>query len=512
MIASASFALAARDLVILHTNDTHSLIDPDRDGAGGVLQRKAVIDSVRKAEKDVLLIDAGDKVQGTLYFKFFKGDVDYPLQNLLGVDISILGNHEFDNGMQLLARNEATQKAELLSANYDFTGTPAEGLFKPYTIRKIGGRKIGFVGLNVDPEALIAEKTREGVKYTDFIAEGNKWAEYLKDKKKCDLVVAVTHVGYSGDKELARKSKDIDIIIGGHSHTLVDPAAPDKTPHLIDNAEGRPVLVVQCGKSGKYVGQIRVGLDNLKSETPADFDYSLIPVSDRFPAEKLDGKIKAFLAPYTGALDSVSNDIIGYAACDMLNNKSQGEFHNWIADFGAWYGGLKLDSLRKINPDVPELDLAIMNAGGIRNSIPQGKVSRGQILSAFPFNNKFVVMEISGKDLLETLKIASRQGGQPVSNSVRVVTDGNGNMLRAMIDMEEIDPAKTYTLGTIDYLAWGNDYLTPLANGKWIYSDDIEVCAPLVRYMKLLSQLGLPMDASPRPRYVEDITPEVEAR
>lgn len=510
IIASAAFGLAARDLVILHTNDTHSLIDPDRDGAGGVLQRKAVIDSVRKAEKDVLLIDAGDKVQGTLYFKFFKGDVDYPLQNLLGVDISILGNHEFDNGMKLLAKNEATQKAELLSANYDFTGTPAEGLFKPYIIKKIGGKKIGFIGLNINPESLIAESTREGVKYSDVFTEGNKWAEYLKKNKKCDLVVAVTHIGYGEDKKLAKQSKDIDIIIGGHSHTLVDPKAPDVNPHIFENAEGRPVLVAQCGKSGKYIGQIRVDLDKLKEQTAADYEYSLISVSDRFPEDKLDPKIREFLAPYTASLDSVSNDILGYAACDMLNSKSQGAFQNWIADFGRWYGNLKLDSLRASNPSLPRLDFAIMNAGGIRNSIPKGKVSKGQILSAFPFNNKFVVMEISGEDLIETFKIASRQGGQPVSEDVRIVMDENRNMLHALIDLKEIEPDKTYTVGTIDYLAWGNDYLTPLANGKWIFSDDVEVCAPLVRYLKMLTSLGLPMDASPNPRFVVDVAAELK--
>ena len=131
MIAGAALGAVARDLVILHTNDTHSLILPDADGRGGVLQRKAIIDSVRNANKDVILVDAGDKVQGTLYFKFFKGDVEYPLQNMLGVDISILGNHEFDNGLKALADNERKLKTDRISANYDFTGTPAEGLFKP---------------------------------------------------------------------------------------------------------------------------------------------------------------------------------------------------------------------------------------------------------------------------------------------------------------------------------------------------------------------------------------------
>lgn len=511
IIASATFGLAARDLVILHTNDTHSQIVPDFDGRGGVLQRKAIIDSVRKAEKNVLLIDAGDRVQGSLYFKFFKGDVDYPVQNMLGVDISILGNHEFDNGMEMLAKNEKTLKSERLSTNYDFTGTPAEGLFKPYTIRKIGGKKIGFMGINIDPESIIAESTRQGLQYRDAISEANKMAEYLKKKKKCDLVVAVTHIGYdmvqgkSSDRRLANESRFIDIIIGGHSHTVVDPAAPDKTPHIFMNKEGRPVLVVQTGKAGKNIGQIRIDLDNLSASTPADFEYSLIPVSDRFAEDSLDPKIKAFLAPYKEAIDSINSLTIGYAACDLENGKSQGTFQNWIADFGAWYGNLKLDSLRKSNPGLPHLDFAIMNAGGIRNSIPEGPVSKGQIMSAFPFNNKYVIMEISGKDLLDLFRIAARQGGQPVSREVRVVYGDNREMQKAVIDLHEIEPDKTYLVGTIDYLAWGNDDLRPLAKGKWIFYDDIELCAPVVRFVTELTRLGLQLEADRNPRFVRSI-------
>ncbi|MDE7419986.1 MAG: metallophosphoesterase, partial [Muribaculaceae bacterium] len=195
IIAGVALCAAARDLVILHTNDTHSLILPDGDGKGGVLQRKAIIDSVKRANKDVLLIDAGDKVQGSLYFKFFKGDVEYPLQNLLGVDISILGNHEFDNGLKALADKERMLKTERLSANYDFTGTAAEGLFKPYTVKTIGGKKIGFIGINIDPESIIAQANYEGMGFKNVIETANETAAFLKKKKKCDLVVAVTHIG-----------------------------------------------------------------------------------------------------------------------------------------------------------------------------------------------------------------------------------------------------------------------------------------------------------------------------
>lgn len=508
IFAAAAFGAAARDLVILHTNDTHSLILPDADGKGGVLQRKAIIDSVKSVNKDVLLIDAGDKVQGTLYFKFFKGDVEYPLQNMLGVDISILGNHEFDNGLQALADKERMLKTERLSANYDFTGTPAEGLFKPYTIKKVGGKKIGFIGLNIDPESIIAQANYEGMGFKNVIEAANETAAFLKDKKKCDLVVAVTHIGYpkgndkTTDPELARASKDIDIIIGGHSHSLIDPKNPDSYPSIVENAEGRPVLIVQTGKSGKYIGQIRVDLDNLKNSTPADYEYSLIEVTDRFPESRLDPKIKNFLQPFTDSLESVKRDVIGYAAQDFINEGRTGAFPNWTADFGSWYGNLVLDSLRQTDPSIPKLDFAIMNVGGIRNPIPQGPVTTGQFLSTFPFSNRYVIMRISGKDIMETIEVAAKKGGEAVSHEMTVVCDSNRNVERVLLDLKEIDPDKTYTVGTIDYVAWGNDDMRSMANGEWIYSDEPELCAPIIRYVKELTRLGLPMRTDSLPRFI----------
>lgn len=508
IITAAALPAAARDLVILHTNDTHSLILPDADGRGGVMQRKAIIDSVRKANKDVLLVDAGDKVQGTLYFKFFKGDVEYPLQNMLGVDIAILGNHEFDNGLQMLADNERKLKAERLSANYDFTGTPAAGLFKPYTIKKVAGKKIGFIGINIDPESIITRANYEGMGFKNVIETANSTAAFLKDKKKCDLVVAVTHIGYpkgndkTTDPELARASKDIDIIIGGHSHTLIDPNNPSSYPCIVENSEGRPVLIVQTGKSGKYLGQIRVNLDSLKTSTPADFDYSLIAVTDRFPEERLDPKIMKFIQPFTDSLENVKRDVIGFASQDLINDGRTGVFPNWTADFGSWYGNLVLDSLRQNDSSVPRLDFAIMNVGGIRNPIPQGPVTAGHILSSFPFSNRFVIMRLKGSDVIETMKVAAKKGGEAVSHQVTVVCDSARNVERVLLDLKEVDPEQTYTVGTIDYVAWGNDDMRSMANGEWIYSDDVEVCVPYIRYVKYLDSIGLPVSADPRPRFL----------
>ncbi|MBD5337414.1 MAG: bifunctional metallophosphatase/5'-nucleotidase [Bacteroides sp.] len=497
---------SAKDLVILHTNDTHSLIEPGADGMGGVLQRKAIIDSVRAAEKNVVLVDAGDVVQGTLYFKYFKGDVEYPLMNMMDYDVRILGNHEFDNGLDELAKYYKDAKGARLSANYDFSNTPAKGIFEPYTIKKIDGKKIGFIGINIDPASLISKQNYEGLVYRDAIEEANKTAALLK-KKGCDLVVAVTHIGYvkenekPTDIELAEASKDIDIIIGGHSHTLLMPGDESK-PHLFPNADGRPVLVVQTGKSGRYLGYIKVDLDKLKSETPADYDYQLIPVTDRFPEAAFDKRIVSFLEPYKARVDSVNNRVIAHSAYDLSNRERTGGYPNWIADFASWYGDVVTDSLRSAGVDIAPVDFAIMNVGGIRASMPKGDVTEGQILSTFPFANHMVITRVKGSDIKDALSVAARKGGEGVSKEVRVVSDADGKLREVYIDMEPLDPEREYNVMTIDYVAQGNDDLTGFGRGELLWSDPQEMSAQVMRYVNLLTEMGLPIAPDLAPRFV----------
>lgn len=508
-VAALCFSAYAEKLVILHTNDTHSAIEVNADGTGGVLQRKAIIDSVRKAEKNVITVDAGDMVQGSLYFKYFRGDVEYPLMNMTGYDIRILGNHEFDNGMKDLAEKYRTVKGARLSANYDFDGTELEGVFSPYVIKKVGGKKIGFLGLNVDPESLIS-KHCINVKFKDIITEANKVAAFLKHDKKCDLVVAVTHIGYekendkTTDPELIAASRDIDIVIGGHSHTLIDPKHPERFPSLIPNADGKPVRVVQTGKYGKYIGKITVDLDHLKGSDGEDYEYELIPVTDRFPEEQLDRKMIAFIEPYRQIVDSVGGHVIAKAAYSMKNGERTGPMANMTADLTYDYLVHKADSLRAAGMDIPPVDMAIMNVGGIRQDMPEGDITEGQILSTYPFSNYFVIVELKGKDLMEALAVGARKGGEGISRNVRVVTDGNGGMRRVIIDGEEMDPEKNYILGTINYAAEGNDDMVSLARHRLLWTDDVETCVPSLRWFVRQGELGVPVAPDPNPRYVID--------
>lgn len=509
-IAALCFSASAEKLIILHTNDTHSAIEPNADGTGGALQRKAVIDSVRKAEKNVITVDAGDMVQGSLYFKYFRGDVEYPVMNMTGYDIRVLGNHEFDNGMDDLAEKYKTVKGARLSANYDFSGTALDGVFEPYVIKKVKGKKIGFFGINVDPESLIAHKNID-VNFKEVIPTANEIARVLKHEKGCDLVVAVTHIGYvkdnekTTDVELANASRDIDIIIGGHSHTLIDPAHPEKYPSLIKNAEGKDVRVVQTGKYGKYIGKLTIDLDNLKCADGEDFTYELIPVTDRFPVEKLDKEMIEFLRPYKVSVDSVNARVIGQSAYDMSSSVRVGGMPNMTADFGYWYGNHKADSLRNAGVDIPRVDMSIMNVGGIRQDMPAGDITEGQILSTYPFSNHFLIVSIKGKDIIDALAVGAKKGGEAVSGNVRVVTDNDGNLIRVVIDGEEMDPEKTYYLGTIDYVAEGNDDLRTLVNHEKVWVDDEEVSVPILRWFVRQTELGLPVAPNQTSRFVKSL-------
>lgn len=505
--ALAATWAGAENLVILHTNDTHSNIDIAADGTGGILPRKAIIDSVRQAEKNVLLVDAGDMVQGTLYFNYFRGDVEYPLFNMMDYDIRILGNHEFDNGLDELAKHWKDVKGARLSANYDFSNTSAKGLFQPYVIKKIGGKKVGFIGINIDPESLIASESYKGMGYKDAVEEANRWAAYLKKEKKCNLVVAVTHIGYTTDVpkktdvDLAHESSDIDIIIGGHSHTTVDPAHPEINPHWFENADGKPVLVAQTGRYGKNVGYIKIDLDKI-GETP--YDYQLIPVTDRFAPSAYDKRMEAFLAPYKAKVDSVNNHQVGVALMDMDSNSRIGAYPNWGGDFALWYGRHVADSLRQADAAFPEVDFGMINVGGIRQSMKQGVVTEGQMLATFPFSNYLQIVRIKGKDFIDAMKVAAGKGGEAISGNLRVVTGKDGET-KVILNNKLLAPEKEYTLATIDYLAGGNDGLHTLANSRLLWSDREKMNVRILEYIRMLSSLGLPIEADTASRFLEAV-------
>ena len=248
----------AQELTVIHLNDTHSHIDPQRSGEyigrGGVIEQAAYIDSVRRAEgkRNVLLLHAGDFGQGTSYFTELNGNIEIDVMNAIKYDVVALGNHEFDNGIPELARRLENLEADVVCANYDFAGTPLEGLVEPYVIVRRAGKKIGVIGLLTDIMKVVDRSVAKDLKYLEPADVVNRYAAYLKNEKDCDLVICLSHLGYREDKDLASQLSDVDVIVGGHSHTLLH------KKQVVKDAEGDDVIVVQNWKWGLNVGCLTV--------------------------------------------------------------------------------------------------------------------------------------------------------------------------------------------------------------------------------------------------------------
>ena len=260
-VMASLVALPAQDLVILHTNDTHSQIEPVRvgynKGLGGVERRLQYINSVREkyGKKKVLLLDAGDFNQGTPYYTVAHGDLEVELVNLMKYDVFTLGNHEFDNGQKDQARRLKKCKHTTVTCNYVFSNTPLKKLVKPYTIVRRGGMKIGIIGTTSYLEGVVLKSHLDGMVRLNSIEEVNKWADFLKNKKHCDLVILLSHFGYDGgslerpsDVLMVENSRNLDLVIGGHSHTYL------KEAREVKDLDGRVVPITQCGGQGIVVG------------------------------------------------------------------------------------------------------------------------------------------------------------------------------------------------------------------------------------------------------------------
>lgn len=255
---------ADKHLVILHVNDTHSHFEPvvmDEDGSvllGGVIERAADIDSVRKAvgPENVLLLHAGDFSQGTSYFSELGGDLEIETINAMGYDAVALGNHEFDNGLEELGRRLAMLNCPVVCANYDFSTFEAGKYIFPYIVVEKAGLKIGITGIICDLSSMIDRDTADRLPSFDQAESINKWAKYLKEKEHCDLVIALNHIGFEDedyiDPQMVADTRNVDLVIGGHSHTFLEEMA------YATNLDGVEVPIVQDGCWGEYVGRIDV--------------------------------------------------------------------------------------------------------------------------------------------------------------------------------------------------------------------------------------------------------------
>lgn len=270
-VSLSSFStIETKKITILHTNDTHSHIDPfpadhpKNPNMSGAARRAAIIESIRKEEKNVLLLDAGDIFQGTPYFNYYGGELEFKLMSMMQYDVATMGNHDFDNGIDGFYAQLPHAKFDFVSANYDFKNTVLNDIVKPYKIIIKDGIKIGIFGLGVQLDGLVDKKLYKETVYNDPIEVAQDMTRILKEEKKCDLVICLSHLGFKykdepekpSDIVLARKTNNIDLIIGGHTHTFLD------KPVIEKNSEGKEVLINQVGCFGINLGRIDFYLSN----------------------------------------------------------------------------------------------------------------------------------------------------------------------------------------------------------------------------------------------------------
>ena len=264
-LSLSSFStIKEKKITILHTNDVHSHIDPFPENhprnpsMGGVARRANIIEQIRKVEENVLLLDAGDIFQGTPYFNYYGGELEFKLMSMMKYDLATLGNHDFDNGIDGFFAQLPHANFDFVSANYDFKNTELNGIVKPYKTFLKDGIKIGVFGLGIELEGLVDKKLYKETKYYNPIEVATDITKTLKESEKCDLIICLSHLGFDyknekdkpSDLKLAAATQDIDLIIGGHTHTFLD------KPVIKTNKVGKQVVINQVGAYGINLGRI----------------------------------------------------------------------------------------------------------------------------------------------------------------------------------------------------------------------------------------------------------------
>jgi 5'-nucleotidase / UDP-sugar diphosphatase len=464
-------------LTVLHTNDHHGRFWPNSDGEYGLAARKTLIDKVRAevraAGGEVLLLDGGDVNTGVPESDLQDAEPDFKGMNLLGYDASAIGNHEFDKPLAVLDKQIKWSKFPLLAANI-YNQTTGRRMFEPYRIFERGGYRIAVMGLTTDDTAkMVVQANVINVEFRKPAEEAAKLMPELRSK--ADMVIAATHMGHytdgksgvnaAGDVEMARAVKGLDLIVGGHSQNPVCMAAENKRndayvpgqPCAPDKQNG--AWIVQAHEWGKYVGRADFMIDG--SGKVELVKYQLLPVNlkqrvsgqpSKLYGEAIveDGAVREFLKPFqdNGAarLTLPVGETIGVFDGDRNRVRAQ------PTNLGVMIARAMMERT--------SADLAIMNAGGVRDSLPEGKVTYRDVLKVQPFGNQLSVVRLTGAELTKYLEAAAKMtpgsGAFPQTVGVQMVIEG-GVLKEARVQGKPIEPQREYRLALNNFTAGGGD-------------------------------------------------------
>jgi 5'-nucleotidase / UDP-sugar diphosphatase len=534
-------------LTITHINDTHSHLEPSDnewetfviDGVntsvkvGGVTRLKTALDELRGSRENVLFLHAGDAVQGTLYFNVFQGDADFDFLNYLGVDAMTFGNHEFDKGAANAGRLVAKATFPVLSANIDVSGEPAlAGKVEPFTIKRYGAERVGIIGVTT-VDTKITSSPGDSVRFNDVTESVAGSVTRLKDLG-VNKIIVLSHIGYDEDVKLAQSVAGIDVVVGGHSHTLLgDPAqfsplgitAVDETlkgpyPTAVKGPENETVLVVQgwcwtkalaaldvnfddAGRVVSYQGQTRLLAQNVFMQNRV----LLQPGSDVFlnVVRKINATAiacvtdenagaAARLLPYSQQLASFKNTVIATATENLTMGQNSGP-GPLFGDAMIWKTGARI---------------AIEQRGGVKTNLAAGNITVGNVMGVLPYGGTIVLMNLTGQQIKDTLEDGcdyqiskgwdwfphvagmtySVVNSQAVPKGQRVgslrVKNGDGSF-------SDLDMAGTYPIVTNDFLAKGGDGFTTLKNASSTNTGNIDADV-LGDYLRFRVTVGNPSD------------------
>jgi len=434
LLAACSSQAGRYQFTLVHMNDTHSHLEPvavnlTMQGEivtaqlGGFARLKTVVDQMRAEDRELLLLHGGDVVQGTLYFTLFNGLPEFDFLSLLGLDAMTFGNHEFDRGPAAIPAWIKRSRFPWLSANIDFSAEPAlAGLVKPYLIKEIHGEKIAIIGVTTETTPQTTMQVG-GVVFNDAVEAVRKQVKAL-EAQGINKIIVLSHLGYQQDRELAEKVAGVDIVVGGHSHTLMGDESilskigllPETVyPTELKGADGKRVLVLQAWQWGHFLGRLQAtfspdgeveqyrhtavipaGSSFIRNDQvvqPGTAAYQAITAAlertavVRFVAE--DPQSVSMLAPYGQKVAAYRTVAIATAAEDLVRGLNRGP------------GPLAADSMLAA---VPRAQLAILNYGGVRRDLLHGKISAGDLLEVMPFNNSLVLVDLTGTELLKSLE------------------------------------------------------------------------------------------------------------
>lgn len=473
-------AQGAFTLTLVHTNDTHAHLEPveltlsgQKVKVGGVAQRIAFFDRLRAGRKNLLFLDAGDVFQGTLYFNQYRGLADRYFMHRALYRVMALGNHEFDLGPGPLAEFLKGARFKVVAANVGVEREPKlKGLFAPYAIVVVGGEKVGVIGLTT-PDTREIANPGPTVDFLDPYESAQK-AVYELLQKGVNKIIVLSHLGYAEDLKLARRLVGAQVIVGGHSHTLLGsfphkelaPAGP--YPTLVKNPEGKDVLVVQAWEWGKVVGLLEVTF-NEKGELLA---YKGEPVLMTPEVSPEDFFAKEALLAYAQPVMALMGQVIAEAKVDLVGEraivrKRESNLGNLIADGMVW---------KTKNAGV---QIALQNGGGIRASISKGPITVGKVYEVLPFGNTLVVMDLTGKEIKAALENGVSQWEQAAGRFLQVsglryafdlARPAGDRVVRVEVKTEKgyqpLDLEATYRVVVNNFIANGGDGFTVLKEAQ----------------------------------------------